>query len=123
MEKISLDHFLAQRGVSMPVSDFMLDKVRFPHGLTLRKTKQLERDAARVEADYQERRAAAIREYNELVEKGEIMKPSRMEMLIRTAQGHDDNESVQASRRLLAKKGIDWKAAIENENKETKNAF
>lgn len=114
MEKISLNQFLAQRGVSMPVSDFMLDKVRFPHGLTLRQRKQLEKDAARVEADYQDRRAAAIREFNELVEKGEIIKPSRIEELLRTAQGHDDNEQVQAARRLLAKRGIDWRAAVEN---------
>lgn len=122
MEKICLEHFLAQRGLSMPVSDFMLDKVRFPHGLTLRKRQQLEKDAARVEAAYQEKRAAAIREYNQLVEKGEIIKPSRIDMLIMTAQGHDDNEHVQAARRLLTKRGIDWKTAKENANKETKNA-
>lgn len=28
---------------------------------------------------------------------------------MRIAKGHSDNESVQAARRTLAKRGIDWK--------------
>ena len=30
----SLDEYLGERGLSFPVSDFMLDKTRIPHGLT-----------------------------------------------------------------------------------------
>lgn len=31
---LSLDEYLGERGLSFPVSDFMLDKTRIPHGLT-----------------------------------------------------------------------------------------
>ena len=32
----------------------------------------------------------------------------RIDALIRTANGHEDNPSVQAARRVLDKRGIDW---------------
>ena len=32
----SLDEYLGEIGLSFPVSDFMLDKTRIPHGLTSR---------------------------------------------------------------------------------------
>lgn len=35
----SLDEYLGERGLSFPVSDFMLDKTRIPHGLTSRAEK------------------------------------------------------------------------------------
>jgi hypothetical protein len=38
-----------------------------------------------------------------------VIPQKRMEMLISTANGHPDNECVIAARRLLEKKGIDWK--------------
>ena len=47
-------------------------------------------------------------EYAEKVAKGEIRPPSRMEKLISTAQGSPDREDVQAARRILDKKGVNW---------------
>ena len=44
-------------------------------------------------------------EYNEKVKKGEIRDLNYFEKLERKASGHKDNESVQAARRLLRKKG------------------
>ena len=37
----SLDEYLGERGLSFPVSDFMLDKTRIPHGLTSRAEKRM----------------------------------------------------------------------------------
>jgi hypothetical protein len=54
------------------------------------------------------RRQKLREEYNEKVAKGEIRPPSRYEKLISTAQGHPDNEAVQAARRILERKGISW---------------
>ena len=88
----SLDEYLGERGLSFPVSDFMLDK-----------------DADIARNDYSKRRIAAINEYNAKVENGEIRKPSIIETSLKTAHGHEDNPSVQAARRMLEKRGIDWK--------------
>ena len=77
----SLDEYLGERGLSFPVSDFMLDKTRIPHGLTSRAEKKMHR-----EADI-----------------------ARIETSLKTAHGHEDNPSVQAARRMLKKRGIDWK--------------
>lgn len=55
----------------------------------------------------------AQNKYNEEVEKGLVINPdndSRIDKLMRTAQGHPDNESVQAAIRILKKRyGIDFK--------------
>lgn len=54
------------------------------------------------------RRAQLEQEYNVLVSQGKIRPPTRIEQLQKTATGHPDNPQVQAARRLLAKKGIEW---------------
>lgn len=55
----------------------------------------------------------AKNKYTEEVEKGLVINPdndSRIDKLMRTAQGHPDNESVQAAIRILKKRyGIDFK--------------
>ena len=84
---LSLDEYLGERGLSFPVSDFMLDKTRIPHGLTSRAEKRMHREADIARNDYSKRRIAAINEYNAKV----------------------NNPSVQAARRMLKKRGIDWK--------------
>lgn len=109
-EVISLDEFLGERGLSMPVSDYLLDKVRFPHGMTLRQRNRFEKEAEKVEQEYSAKRSAAIMEYRQLVAEGKIQEPSRVDILLRTANGHEDNPATHAARRALAKRGIDWKA-------------
>ena len=49
------------------------------------------------------------KEYWQKVKNGELREPSRNEKLIATANGCPDNECVIAARRLLEKKGIDWR--------------
>jgi len=49
------------------------------------------------------------KEYWQKVENGELRPLTRNERLIATAKGNPDNECVIAARRLLEKKGIDWR--------------
>jgi hypothetical protein len=52
-------------------------------------------------------------EYTKLVE-GEVLRPpTRIERLIRTANGHPNKEATQAARGLLDKSGIDWQSKFE----------
>ena len=48
-------------------------------------------------------------EYWQKVENGELRPQTRIEKLISTANGRIENECTMAARRLLDKKGIDWK--------------
>ena len=47
-------------------------------------------------------------EYEAAVEAGDVRPPTRIERLKATANGHPDNASVQAARRILSKQGIPW---------------
>ena len=49
-----------------------------------------------------------MQEYKKLVETGVLRDKTKIERQITIAQGHEDLESTQAARRLLAKRGIDW---------------
>ncbi len=55
------------------------------------------------------RREELRKEYFQKIENGEFRQPTRNERLIATANGHIDNECTIAARRLLNKKGIDWR--------------
>ncbi len=50
----------------------------------------------------------AIAQYYEAVKNGEIIPKTEIEKTIEKAQGHPDNESTQAARRMCAKRGYDW---------------
>ena len=53
------------------------------------------------------------RQQNKLTDKylkGKITPPSYIERLFRTARGNSDNESVRAARRVLEKRGYDWRS-------------
>jgi len=53
-------------------------------------------------------------EYAEKVASGELRPPTRLESLMDTANGHEDNQATQAARRLLKRKGYDWKIGERN---------
>ena len=55
------------------------------------------------------KRAELREEYCRKVKNGEIRETTRNEKLIATANGHIDNECTIAARKLLCKKGIDWR--------------
>ena len=48
-------------------------------------------------------------EYKQKLITGEIIAPTRIDKLIKSANGHEDLQSTQTARRLLQKQGIDWK--------------
>jgi hypothetical protein len=75
------------------------------------KPDQIEKNANRqLEKDYElsARRDQLRKEYADKVASGEIRPLTRTEKLIQNANGHEDNESTQAARRILKKSGIDW---------------
>lgn len=49
------------------------------------------------------------KEYRQKIKDGELREPTRNEKLIATANGRIENECTIAARRLLSKKGIDWR--------------
>ena len=55
-------------------------------------------------AELQQARDATRAAYNEAISRGEIRKPDYWERIEAKANGHDDNPSVQAARRLLQKR-------------------
>lgn len=123
--KMDLDEYLGRKGLSSPVSDYMIDKMKLPHGETYRQRQRRIAEGNRVEQDYQYRRNMAIEEYNEKVKVGEIIPKTEAERTLDTAQGHPDLASTQAARRMLVKRGImseseltdhikQWDAAIED---------
>ena len=66
--------------------------------------RQAETDAAVVV-----RRAVLRSEFATKVDAGEIRIPTATEQLIARACGHEDNDSVQAARRICERKHIDWR--------------
>jgi len=107
---ITEDEFLALRGVGDAMSGYTIDKTRSNRQIrTQRGKERFERETLSANEVYQRKRDAARAEYRSLVEKGVIRDKTPIERRIVTAHGNPDNESTQAARRLLEKKGIDWK--------------
>ena len=104
-KKMSLEQWLAINGVSSPISDYTIDKTKIPRGLTQRERKRFDTNASIAIEDYHTKRNNAIKEYEQLVQDGKIIKPSRIEQTIETANGHPDNSSTQAARIMLEKRG------------------
>lgn len=106
---MSEQEYLDRAGVGDSMSDFMLDKVKLRNGTTARQRKAMEKEADQARNDYSKRRAAVKAEYAAKVKSGELRAPTNIESMLRTAQGHEDNASVQAARRALKKRGYDWR--------------
>lgn len=119
------EEYLASKGLGSPMSDYMLDKMRIPHGETARQMAKRKQEAERAMEEHAAQKEAARKEYREKIANGELREPTkeeaeqkRIDALVKTANGHDDNPSVQAARRVLDKRGIEWK---KNEEKFTGN--
>jgi hypothetical protein len=108
VKKMTLEDYLAEKGVLGTFSDFLIDKLRLPHGQTLRQEKKMLKEADKAREEYFSRREAAIKEYKEKVKARKIVPPSDLELRIERAKGNPDLESTQAARRRLAKQGINW---------------
>lgn len=104
--KMTLDEYLGSQGVGFPTSGYMLDKVRFPHGISKSMRRQIDDEFEKVEGEYAERRAQAKKEYEEKVTNGEIIPKTREEITIEKAQGDPLKESTQSARSMIIKRGI-----------------
>ena len=110
------EEYLASKGLASPMTDYTLDKTRIPHGETARQEAKRKREAEKVIEEYAAQKETARKEYRKKIANGELREPTkeeaeqkRIDALIKTANGHEDNPSVQAARRVLAKRGIEWK--------------
>ncbi len=54
------------------------------------------------------KRETLRQEFAEKIKSGEIREPTRTEGLIQRANGHSDNASTQAARRICERRGITW---------------
>ena len=107
MEIISREDYI--RRTQEPLDHGMLI---YPNGISNAEKRRIDiRYSERTLNNAQEADKAAL-EYDRLFALGEIRPPERREILIARANGHPDNESVQACRRLCEKKGIDWTKGI-----------
>lgn len=107
---ITEDEFLSFRGVGDAMSGYTIDKTRSNRQIRTQRGKdRFERETLSANEAYQRKRDAARAEYRSLIEKGAIRDKTPIERRIVTAHGNPNNESTQAARRLLEKKGIDWK--------------
>ena len=104
MKIMSEDDYLASIGLGMPVSDYMIDKQKLPHGESFRQQQDRIKEADNFARQYHQRRENARNEYRTLVEQGKIRPPSVLEALTQTASGHPDNPSVQAAQKVVEKR-------------------
>lgn len=107
--KTTLEEYLAERGLASPLSGYMDDKMRIPHGLTRRQELKMQKEAHNVSAAYHAKREASIAEYKAGVASGKIKEKSTIDRLIDRAHGHPDLEATHAARRALEKRGYNWK--------------
>lgn len=106
---MSLEEYLGRKGVSSPLSGYMDDKMRIPHGETQRQTDRRQKEAAHARAEYEKKRETARAEYKALVDSGKVRPPTEMEKRLKVAQGRSENAAVKAARRVLTRRGIDWR--------------
>ncbi len=103
VEVATEEEYLARKGfVFMGSDDPGLH--RSSNRISDKKRKRQAAVQAKKTAEFNEQRAKLRREYRDKLARGEIRSPSREETLRRIAEGHSDNESVRAARRLLEKR-------------------
>lgn len=110
------NEYLNSKGLSSPLSDYMSDKTRIPHGETRRRKERREREALKSRKEYDTRKEEVRQEYREKVRKGELREPTteeikqnRIDGWIHAANGDASLERTQSARRVLEKRGIDWR--------------
>jgi len=103
---MSFEDFAAQRGAQLWSVDPGM--TRYPRGRSNAQERQNRKKIQRETVQNIIDREAARAEYDGLVRSGQVRPPNYTETLIRSARGHPDNESTQAARRLLTRRGIRW---------------
>lgn len=98
------DEYLGSLGLASPISDYLDDKWKVPHGMTASQEKKYKADAEKAAQEYQQKRADAREEYKALVKAGKIVPPSKLYEAVKACTGHPDHASVQAAKRVLKKR-------------------
>ena len=106
------EEYLASKGYSFSgIGDVALHKGKQRTG---KQQDKVVESQAKKDKNYTERRKMLRKEYRDKLAKGELREPNTIEKLLKAANGNPGNESTQAARRALQKRGIDWQ---ENELK------
>ena len=114
------EDYLSSKGY--PVSGFGEAALHTGVQKTARQQTKMVELQAEKDRNYAEVRESFRKEYKEKLDKGEIRKPTPIEIMISAAKGMPELESTQAARRALMKRGIEWeegKVSIEAEKKES----
>ena len=109
IQAVSLDEYLIEKGYDSPW-DYQDDMIIGGHKLTKKETERIFDAIHKNQEEYTKARNQHIKDYGAKLDAGEIRKPTHLESAIRKAQGHSDNPSVQAARRMVAKMGYDWQS-------------
>lgn len=115
---MDLEDYLRKKGVGSPFGPYQDDKL-IGHAKVLRQN-STKKDYENTSKEYWEDREAAKAEYGQMLEKGKVRPLTEIERTIRTANGHPDNPSVQAARRMAEKRGYDWRTGDMLEKNEKK---
>lgn len=105
------DEFLAKRGLKDAMSGYGIDKTWGANQFrqTARGKERFLKEFAKNEAEYHNKRKAAISEYEQLVNSGKVREKSVIEKSLDIAHGHEDLPATHAARRMLSKRGYDWR--------------
>lgn len=104
------EEYLGFKGCSSPVSGYVLDKLRCNRQLKSERGKRKFEKECKIAADkYRIIRENEKQNYDFLISVGILRDKTLTEKSLCKAHGHPDNESTQAARRVLDKRGIDWK--------------
>lgn len=107
---IDFETFAAMRGASL--LDYCEDGAVSPAGhMPKRNWRRQMKTRAERNAELAKRRSELWEEYQRLITERKIRPPSRIEKLLEVANGNEDRAQTHAARRVLAKRGIDWRAA------------
>ena|SRR5690606_4566210 len=105
---IDFETFATLRGASR--LNYCEDGAISPAGhMPKRNWRRVMRTVAERNADLAKRRSELWEEYQRLVAESKVRPPSRIEELLVIANGHEDKAQTHAARRVLAKRGIDWR--------------
>lgn len=105
------DEFLGE--YCSPVCDYMLDKMKFPNGISNRDRKHLPEEYLRRQYAWEEVRREKKAQYRQLVGEGKIIPKTTLQRAVETARSPlEELERVQAARRVCQKRGVDWNTYV-----------
>lgn len=102
--RLTLTEWLSLNGYSSPISDYTLDKCKFPNGLSKRDERKLEKESIEVAEAYSNKRRELQKEYCRLVEIGVILPLTTLETNICNCADNPELEKTKAAKRVLWKK-------------------